>query len=295
MKLDSSFAGTPLKDYKTAVLLRSTMNYAASVDDANPLYFEDDAGKAVIAPPMFAVALTWPIAERIWEYINNDRFPKEIIQTQVHYTEHLIFYRPVCPGDTLTIKGRIAAIMPHRAGTVTVIRFDAVDAAGTPVFTEYIGGMMRGVECIGGEKGQNGIPALPAPVKDASPQWESRIEIERMRPFIYDGCANIHFPIHTSVGFAHMVGLPDIILQGTATLAYAARELVNREAGGDSRKIRQLACRFTGMVIPPGPINIRLIGKQKHQEGMDVFFEVTGNAGERVLSKGYALIGNEPS
>jgi hypothetical protein len=51
-----------------------------------------------------------------------------------------------------------------------------------------------------------------------------------MRPYVYDGCTNIYFPIHTSVGFARMVGLPDIILQGTATLAYAARELADREA-----------------------------------------------------------------
>ena len=43
------------------------------------------------------------------------------------------------------------------------------------------------------------------------------------------------------------MGLPGIIHQGTATLAYAVRELVNREARGNPALLKALACRFTGM------------------------------------------------
>ncbi|HSV96341.1 MAG TPA: MaoC family dehydratase N-terminal domain-containing protein [Spirochaetota bacterium] len=289
MKLDSSFVGTPLKEYRATVDWRATMNYAAAIDDENPLYFDDEGGKAVIAPPMFAVALTWPISERIWEFIEDESFPTDIIKTQVHYTEHLAFHRPVRPGDELTIKGRVAAILPHRAGTVTVIRFDALDRDGQPVFTEHIGAMMRGVECVGEGRGGKDIPLVPSPGDDAPARWERVIRIDRMRPFVYDGCTNIRFPIHTSVAFARMVGLPDIILQGTATLAYAARELADREAGGDSRTIKELSCRFTGMVVPPGDIRVRLTARRDRGGGVDLFFEVHGDGG-RVLSNGYARV-----
>ncbi len=289
MKIDTSFVGTPLKDYTTTVTWRATMNYAAAVDDTNPLYFDDDGGKIVIAPPMFAVALTWPVSERIFEYIDDSNFPIDIIKTQVHYTEHLAFHRPVRPGDTLTIKGRIAAIMPHRAGTVVVIRFDAIDHDGKSVFTEHIGGMMRGVECVGKPRGQEDLPLLPQARNDEDVKWEKVIHIDRMRPFVYDGCTNIHFPIHTSVGFARMVGLPDIILQGTATLAFAARELTNNEAEMDPQRVKELSCRFTGMVVPPSDIRILLFNRQKRDGGTDLFFEVHGNKG-RVLSNGYARI-----
>ncbi|MCU0845044.1 MAG: MaoC family dehydratase N-terminal domain-containing protein [Spirochaetes bacterium] len=289
MKLDSSFVGTPLREYRTTVEWRATMNYAAAIDDENPLYFDDEGGKAVIAPPMFAVAATWPIAERIWEFIEDKNFPVDIIKTQVHYTEHLAFHRPVRPGDELTIRGRVAAIMPHRAGTVTVIRFDALDREGQGVFTEHIGAMMRGVECVGESRGGEDIPLVPSAGIETPARWERVIRIDRMRPFVYDGCTNIYFPIHTSVGFARMVGLPDIILQGTATLAYAAREMADREAGGDSRKIKELACRFTGMVVPPGDIRVRLTGKRDRDNGVDLFFEVHGDGG-RVLSNGYARV-----
>ena len=289
MKIDSSFVGTPLKDYTTTVTWRATMNYAAAVDDANPVYFDDDGGKTVIAPPMFAVALTWPVSERIGDYIDDKNFPVDIIKTQVHYTEHLAFHRPVRPGDILTIKGRVAAIMPHRAGTVTVIRFDAIDHDGKGVFTEHIGAMMRGVECVGKSRGQEDLPFVPSVSSESSVKWEKVIHIDRMRPFIYDGCSNIHFPIHTSVGFAKMVGLPDIILQGTATLAFAARELTDNEAAGDPQRLKELSCRFTGMVVPPEDIRVQLIQRRERDSGADLFFEVHGKDG-RVLSNGYACI-----
>ena len=291
MKIESSFTGTPLRDYKTSVEWRGTMNYAAAVNDDNPLYFNDEAGNDIIAPPMFAVAATWPIAERIWDYIEDNNFPKDIIKTQVHYTEHLAFHRPIRPGDELTIKGRVAAIMPHRAGTVTVVRFDALDRDGGPVFTEHLGAMMRGVECAGGGSGGDSIPVIPDTAGGGSTLWEQVIPVDRLRPFIYDGCTNIFFPIHTSVAFARMVGLPNIILQGTATLAYAARELADREAGRDSRRLKELSCRFTGMVVPPEDIRVRLSGRGLRKGETDLFFEVLNSSGARVLSHGYARIG----
>ena len=67
--------------------------------------------------------------------------------TQVHHTETLEFHRPLRPGDRLTVKGRVAAILPHKAGTRVVMRFDALDETGEPVFTEHIGALMRGVTC----------------------------------------------------------------------------------------------------------------------------------------------------
>ena len=53
----------------------------------------------------------------------------EVLMTQVHHTENLEFHRPLRPGDRLTVKGRVAAILPHRAGTRVVMRFDALDGS----------------------------------------------------------------------------------------------------------------------------------------------------------------------
>jgi acyl dehydratase len=270
------------------------MNYAAATGDFNPCYFDDTQAEGVIAPPMMAVALTWQISGRIWDYLQAEDFPREVLLTQVHYTEHLRFHRPVRPGDHLLIRGKVAAIFPRKAGTLVVVRFDALDEREQPVFTEHIGGMMRGVRCLDGGAGSEDLPLLPEEAADEEGFWEAPLTVDPLAPFVYDGCTDIHFPIHTSAQFARDVGLPGIILQGTATLAFAVREMVNREAGGDPVQMQSLACRFTGMVLPGSIIRIRMTGIQEVADGRLVRFIVLNGGGEKAIRGGIALLSGKP-
>jgi len=286
MELGSNFVGAGLKEYACHVSARWIMNYAASIGDSNPLYFDDERPEGIIAPPLFPVAITWPVIEGIADNIESKEFPREIILTQVHYTEHLRCHRPVKPGDNVTIKGTIAAILPHKAGTHVLIRFDALDAGGKPVFTEHIGAMMRGVRCSDSGKGSEHVPEVPRQPDSPIVLWESISAIDPLASFIYDGCSNIHFPIHTSVKFARQVGLPGIIHQGTATLAVAVRDILKKESGGDSTKMESVYCRFTGMVLPGSDIRIRLVGKKPAPGGTDLFFTVLNSEDKRAISDG---------
>jgi acyl dehydratase len=292
MELSSNLVGTALKPYRREVTGREIMNYAAAVGDDNPRYFDDERQEGIVAPPLFGVAVTWPILERIWEYIDNDRFPPEVLLTQVHHTEHLVFHRPVRPGDNLTVQGRIAAVLPHRAGTQVVICFEARDWKDQPVFTEHTGALLRGVSCTGGGKGGETLPAVPPGPAEERVLWEAVIPIDPLRPFIYDGCANIYFPIHTSRSFARQVGLPGIILQGTATLALAAREILNREAERDPGRLAVFSGRFSGMVLPGTEIRIRVVGKNPGPAGTDLHFVVYNQEDRPAISRGYAFIKN---
>jgi acyl dehydratase len=116
--------------------------------------------------------------------------------------------------------------------------------------------------------------------------WKSDIAIDPLAPFIYDGCTNIHFPIHTSVQFARQVGLPGIIHQGTATLALAVHCLLNKEAQGNSQRMTSVYCRFSGMVLPGSVISVCLTGKNISAEGMDLFFHVLNAEKKRAISDG---------
>jgi len=287
MKLSSDFVGTSIKEYRTAADSRWTMNYAAAIGETNPLYFDDERPGGIIAPPLFPVAVTWPMVQHITDNIEAADFPKEVIFTQVHYSEHLIIHRPVKAGDSIIVSGSIAAILPHRAGTFVTLKFDAYDSGGGALFTEYIGAMMRGVECTGGGKGGENIPPLPVRNEESSKEWESSIPVSRLTPYIYDGCSNIHFPIHTSVKFARAVGLPGIILQGTATLAISVREVIERVADGNSERVSSIYCRFSGMVLPGGDIKVILAGKRIQDDGTDLFFTVLNSENKPAISNGY--------
>jgi acyl dehydratase len=290
MELDSRFAGTALKDFIMDVEWRDTMNYAASVGDDNPAYFDDTQPGGVIAPPMFCEAATWRISERVRDFIDAPDFPFQLLMTQVHYSEHVEFYRPVVPGDRLTISGRVAAVLPHRAGTHVVIRYDATDRKGGPVFAMNTGVMLRGVKCAGGGAGQDDLPSLPPLPPTESHAWTAPLEISRLAPYIYDGCAKIFFPIHTSERFARSVGLPGIILQGTATLAMAVREIVNREADGDPRLLKTIACRFSGMAIPGTTISVRALFREETANEKILRFDVLNASGTKAVSHGFARI-----
>jgi len=293
MELSSRFVGTPLKDYHTEITWRRSMNFAAAVDDTNDYYMDDEREGGIIAPPMFSVAVTWPILERIWEHIEAKEFPMEVLMTQVHHTEALEFHRPLRPGDRLTVRGRVAAILPHRAGTRVVVRFDALDQDDEPVFTEHMGALMRGVKCsddgLCPERLPEGLPLEGS----AEPLWESPIPIDPLRPHIYDGCTDIVFPIHTSRSFARQVGLPGNILQGTATLAFAVREIINREAGGNPLFLKSAFCRFTGMVFPGTVIRVQLVGKSKTPGGTNLHFIVLNQEKQKAISGGYAFLKKE--
>lgn len=290
MEISSKFVGAKLRELSMEISFRETMNYAAGIGDNNPAYFDDTRPEGIVAPPMFAAALTWRVSGRIWEFIEAPDFPTEALMTQVHYSEHVEFHRPVVPGDRLTLAGSVAAIMPHRAGTHVVVRYDATDKKGGPVFTAHTGAMLRGVKCADDGDGGDSLPVVPAPgdIADERPVWNAPVHIDPLAAHVYDGCSDIFFPIHTSPRFAKSVGLPGIILQGTATLAIAAREIVNRDAGGDPRRLKKLRARFSGMTRPGGEINVEL--NCKSGNGSELFYTVKNESGEKVLSGGYAEI-----
>ena len=134
------------------------------------------------------------------------------------------------------------------------------------------------------------LPTVPEMPPHAEILWQERILVDPMLPYLYDGCSNIHFPIHTSRKFATEVGLPGIIVQGTAILAHAVRELTNREAQGQSFRLRTLYVRFPRMVFPGTEVCIQLRGAVNQCSGKELHFSVLNHRGEQALSHGYAFV-----
>ena len=281
MQIDSAIVGSTLPEQIRVVDWRETTNYAAAIDDPNPRYLDDLRPEGIVAPPVFPVVLSWPIVSGVGERLP-EALPSELMLTMVHGREHLIVHRAARPGDKLVMRSRIAAVLPVKAGTLVVLRVDAV-ASGVPVFTEFTTGLFRGVQCSDEGRNAEELPAVPAFQNPAEPVWRAEILIERRMPYLYDGCTDIVFAIHTSPSFARMVGLPDILLQGTVTLALAVREIVNREAGGDPSRVAELACEFRAPVIPGSAIGVELLaadGEQRH-------FRVVNAEGQEAIRGGY--------
>ncbi len=286
--LDSSLVGTPVEGLAREVSWRQTTAYAAAVGDANPRYLDDSTPGGLVAPPLFAVAVTWPVISDLAGQLGT-ALPADVLPTMVHASEHLVLHRPVRPGQRLDLGGEVVAVIPGRAGTRVVLRLDA-SAGGEPVFSEYAGATFRGVDCADEGRGADALPTPPRLDHAAEPVWSAELPIPRTLPFVYDACSDIVFAIHTSVSIARAVGLPDVILQGTATLALAARELLDREAGGDPTRLREIGCRFAGMVVPGKPIRVELVHRAEGDDGTELGFRVLADGGVPALLGGFARI-----
>jgi len=286
MEIASNYVGSPTKPHPAEVTARHSMNFAAAVGDDNPVYFNDEDPDALIAPPMIATALTWPISLNIGEYLLAEDFPAHLNQHQVHYTESIRWSRPMRPGDTYVIEGSLQALLRHPAGTHMVMQYDAIDPAGDTAFTEYSGALLRGVNVLDESLGKDNFPAIPRYKVQNGPVWEEKIAISPLACHVYDGCADISFPIHTSPAFAKSVGLPEIILHGTATLSIAVRELINREAGRDPSRLRALDCIFSGMVLPGTAITVKFLGREEQADEESLYFEVLNHEGKKAVSRG---------
>lgn len=286
MQVNSDIVGKKLSEFITFVDQRKICNYAAAVSDPNTFYLDDQRQDGLIAPPTLAAAITWPLINNIYDYIDLG-YPPEVIFNIVHYSEYLELHRPLRSGDKVIINGEVAAVLPEKRGTHVIFKLPAVDKNGEPLFTEYIGGMLRGIECADQGSGLESLPIIPSNPTDNIIHWEVAVPVPREACYIYEGCANVPFPIHTSPAFALSVGLPDIIYYGVASLAHAVRELVNRENGANPTGIKAIACHFRGMVLPDSFIRIQLTGRSLQDKHKNLFFRVLNREGEEAVSEGF--------
>lgn len=283
MEIDSRYVGIRSQAVVAELSPRQTMNYAAALGDNNPHYFADDAPGGIWAPPMIAVALTWPLSSQFERYWPDSEFPVEVQQRQVHYNESIAWLRPIRPDEHLTLQGEIVAMVPHPSGTLITICYEATGRDGSGVFTEHISGLFRGVTLT--DDGAGHAPG-PAEGPDVDHPWSVKLYIDPLAAHVYDGCSDIVFPIHTSVAFARQVGLPRPIYHGTAMLGLVVREILNRERDGDPAMLSALHCGFRGMVFPGEEVELRVHGRFDAGGEDVVYFDVADARGKLVLRGG---------
>lgn len=289
LTIDSEFVGVPWKEDIREITWRQTTNYAASLDDMNPLYFDEEQEGGLYASPMFPVTLIWRIilADRAKYAPAGLPYPQEVWDQLMHYTEYIDFKRLLRPGVKVRIKSQISAMIPQRAGTQIVFRFDVEDFNdGKPYYTEYVGSMLRGVECPDGGKGS--LPEYQQTKYSGNALWESPAFCNQALPYVYDGCGDLVFAIHTSPKFARSVGLKSNVLHGTANLAIGIKEVINRELGGDARRVKALAGKFTSMIFANDNLRVQLFDRKVSGDTVELYFQVLNEStGKVAVTYGY--------
>ena len=182
----------------------------------------------------------------------------------------------------------------RRPGAYVVTRLDTTDAEGEPVCTTYQASVYRGVPVAGGDRVHVEPPPPPAAAGangGSAPLAEIPVPVPANLAHVYSECARIWNPIHTDVEVARRMGLPDIILHGSATLALAVSRVVDHAAGGDPRSVRRLGGMFRGMVRMPSEIRLRLFADETTDEGRVLAWDVLNAEGSPAITKGFVVLG----
>lgn len=267
---------------------RRIMAYAASINDANPVYFDDTRDGGLVGHPCMAFSLQWNSRHR-------PDFPPDprIAIYGVHAGTDLHLLRPFRQGEVITCQGETILIQQIRPGVRTVDRYTLVDSGGELVAELDMAGIVRGGVLDGPDRAiaeEHPFPRISR--GEGEPLWSSEVAIVPEAAQVYTECAEIYNPIHTERRVALAAGLPDIILQGSAIKAIALREIINQSLGGDPSLVRRLAGQLRAMVLMGTAIEVRCLEECLAQDGgREIFFEVLNAECHRAVANGVVVSG----
>ena len=290
MPISAAAAGRDAGSLDAEATARRLMAYAAGIGAEDACYFDDEGD--LVGHPAFCVSLEWPVVSGAG-YLAAIGRSTDAPRGAVHVLQDSRFHRPIRIGDRLRTRARIAQVARTSAGVLVTSCVETVEQrTGTPVATTWTGAMflrdtLEGTPAASAQA----MPSLrpDADVTVASPQ---RVAIDTSPGLAhrYSECASIWNPIHTERKAARAIGLPGIILHGTCTWALAGQALIHAAAGGDPRRLRRLAGRFKGMVLPGDRLELEFGREMDGGAGGRWQFAVRTPRGELAITHGIAEV-----
>lgn len=250
MPISAAAAGRDAGSLDAEATVRSLTAYAAGIGVVDECYFDDEHG--IVGHPAFCVSLEWPVVSGAG-YLAAIGRSADAPRGAVHVLQDSRFHRPIRGGDALRTRARIAQVAQTSAGVLVTSCVETLERSNrAPVVTTWTGAMFLRDTLDGAPAAAGEVPPelrKDADVTAASPQ---RLAIETSPGLAhrYTECASIWNPIHTERKAARAIGLPGIILHGTCTWALAGQALIHAVAGREPRRLRRLAGRFKGIVLP---------------------------------------------
>jgi acyl dehydratase len=282
MPLNPSCLGKTYPPVKTEVTLDALQRYALACNDNNPRYFDGGSADDIVAPPMFAVVVTWL---SVISAMTDPELHADLLRL-LHSAQDIEFLAPIRPGDSIISTGRIASIETHQNGESMALELEARNARGEfinrTVFTSFIRGR-RAAAAFAQPKADDAIVRGAAQITVAQ-------TIDRDQTSRYAAASGDLNPIHADVNVAQMAGLPGIIVHGLCTMAFTAKVMVDHLADGDPTRLKRLAVRFSRPVFPGDTISTKVWPVGDRNGCRAYMYETYNAAGLTVIRDGVAEI-----
>jgi acyl dehydratase len=283
MPLKSNIVGRRSEPATIEVDARWMMAYAACLGDPRPCYMDTLRADGIAAHPLFPVCVEWVTRPSASSFGLTDAEAAR----GVHYSYDVTLHRWIRPGHRVTTVSEVVAVTRHRAGAHLLTRIEA-SADGEPLWTTQTGSLLRQVEVEGDETTLERTTASPQGTRDipSDVQSSATVSVAPTLAHTYSECARIWNPIHTDPAVAAAVGLPSIILHGTASLALAVNEVLDLAGIDDPRRVSRIAGRFGAMVPMPSILTVRLLSSGALDARNTIQFDVLTASGSPAIRGG---------
>ena len=284
MPLKPSIVGFESPLFHYAIDARWLMAYAAGIGDPAPYY--RDSTRALAMHPVFPVCVEWDAILAVLAATRAHGLSAAACARSVHAEHDLHLYRPLTAGMRVSAQAVVTGVEQRRPGAFLTMRIDTRDEAGELCCRTWQGNLFRDVALDGTASHLETAPPWPSAGSGADAAHRVPLAIPLAAAHVYTECSRIWNPIHTDRAYAQAAGLPEIILHGTATLAYAASALVAQLTPDDPSRMRRIGGRFSGMVWLPDALQLSMTPAAP----TGAAFRVLNATGQDVISRGFCHV-----
>ena len=199
--VSSDLVDTKIKNFSYTVEIADVLKYSDAVK--NNTQQPSSKNNNTFLHPLYYTKISWQIIENLNKFLEKTIADK-ILKTIIHQSEYIIFHSELKLPALLTVVSKIWSVQSHKKGTKIVIRFDYY-ADNEPIATEYSGGLLFGVKCIGEGKDLGEISNSEK--IDEKILWEEKITIDELLPYEYAekdlGIGTHHHGLHPNLDPCH--------------------------------------------------------------------------------------------
>lgn len=276
-KLDRTKVGVPWPPQTTVVDVAATTAFAAATNDDNLRYTQ---ASGAIAPPLYCVV---PLGDSILAAMASGHWPIPQGALAPHGEHDIYFLSPIEPGDTLVTETQVIDISDHPTGEAVTIEAISRTTDGQ----ERCRSLMT-LLAIGDAARMTTPKNKPSAALEAraTPAATATMLVEADQTWRYADASGDHNPPHIDVDLAKSMGLPNVLVHGLCTMAFAGKGVVDELADGDPSRLARLKVRFSRPVFPHDTLTTTMwTDDHKH-----VTFEMTNQRGTRAITHGVAKL-----
>ena len=195
----------------------------------------------------------------------------------LHGGQAIELFGEIPPDGEIESTGSIGAIWDKgKAASVDLVSESVDLATGKLLFRVTMTAFLRGEGGFGGERG----PASTFKLPDRKPDHELRYETRVDQPLIYrlSGDRN---PLHSDPAFAKLGGFDQPIMHGLCTYGFTGRALLHSLCGGDPKRFKSMAGRFSKPVMPGDDLTVSM-----WVDGQECRFQTKNRDGKVVIDQG---------